>query len=79
VSRIFYSTQLQFAHGHGLAKLHGKTLLLTECPLAALCIEYTPEVGVSRIMTDVGKWRGMSVEEIRAADDYLLAHHGEMQ
>ena len=75
VSASLYFTCLIWAHGHGVAKLHGRQVTLTAAPVVGTeqvhHITYAPEVCLIRVMMWGGPERDMLPGEIDAADRYL--------
>lgn len=75
MSDNLYFTRLRFTCGSGVAKLHGRTVVLAECPqflpqrLAE--VDYMPEVHACQVRDEFGGWREMKDFEIAAADALL--------
>ena len=77
MSDAYFATRLRFHDGRGLAKLHGKSLVLLDAPLicGVLVVEldYAPETGTAELRpTRSEKRREMYRDEIAACDELLL-------
>lgn len=73
---LLYMTRLRWDGRRGVAKLHGRCMVLREPPDLALpftlvAIDYVPEVRICQIMPLAGPWRDMTPDEVAAADDLL--------
>lgn len=76
MSDALFSTRLRWAYGKGIAKLHGRIVVLDGPPViggvAVHCIDYTPEVHCHEIVRRACDPRDdMTVSEIREADAFL--------
>lgn len=78
MSLDLYTTALVwYAQRCGAAKLWGKLIALRDEPrilsLRLMMVEYRPEIGEQRLQPFDGPPRDMLRDEVRAADEYLLA------
>lgn len=76
MSDALYSTRLRWCNGHGVARLHGRSVPLTEAPVLdgrpVHAVDYTPEVGCVEIQRRPCDPRGdMTAGEIADADRLL--------
>lgn len=75
MSDDLYFTRLRFTGRSGLAKLHGRAVVLTECPQflpqRIAEVDYMPEVHACLIRDECAGWREMDAPEIAAADALL--------
>lgn len=77
MSHHLYSTCLCWwgSGGSGIAKLRGKFITITEPPTfngsPVVGVDYAPELDVRQIRHAGEKWRDMTHDEIRAADEML--------
>jgi hypothetical protein len=81
VSDDLYFTRLRWsdAKGDGLAKLHGRSVRLTERPdLGFEFVEliYTPELHSARVRLLDQRWRDLRPEQIAACDLFLKRSQG---
>ena len=71
-----YSTALVWhSQRGGVAKLHGRQVVLTEAPpilrLRLVMVEYLPEIGQRELQEATGPRRYMTGDEVAAADVFL--------
>jgi hypothetical protein len=70
-----YSTGLLWRGRRGVAKLHGREVVLTQAPklssVFVTMIEYWPEIGMQRVQISNGPAREMNPFEVAEADDFL--------
>lgn len=75
MSLKLYSTALIWYGRRGVAKLHGRQILLDQAPALpgsdVVMVDYRPEIGVGRIQRIDGLACDMTAHEIAAADEYL--------
>ena len=78
MSLSLYSTALVWhSQRGGVAKLHGRQVVLTEAPpilrLRLVMVEYLPEIGQRELQEATGPRRYMTGDEVAAADVFLRA------
>lgn len=81
MSDALYCTRLRWQNGRGVAKLHGRAMVLISAPEfwfgAVDMIDYTPEVGCVEIRPRAcDPVREMTRDEIHAADRLLRSLFG---
>lgn len=77
MSDDLYFTRLRFTGRSGIAKLHGRAVVLAECPQflpqRIAEVDYMPEMHACMVRDECAGWREMEATEIAAADA-LLKH-----
>ena len=75
MSDLLYMTRLRWSGYSGIAKLHGKTVMLRLPPDLGtgelVGVDYVPEVHLCEVQPRRGPRRDMTADEIRAADQFL--------
>lgn len=82
MSHEYYATRLWWSGSKGIAKLHGRVMWLEAVPVipgvpGLVGVDYTPEVGVARVITTFSGWRDMTREEVGHVDRFLRHLHGD--
>lgn len=79
MSHRLYSTRVFYHDRHGIAKLHGLLMQLTESPCVDLVdIDYAPEVSTGICRSEFSAWRDLTDSEIHTLDVFLFDHQKEM-
>ena len=76
MSDAYYASRLRYEGHGGVAKLHGRRVVLTALPALHgvapyVAIDYVPEIGLHQIMPLGEPWRDMTPAEVAAADQFL--------
>lgn len=75
MSHALYTTRLFWDGRRGIAKLHGRAVVLTESPVigGVRCayVDYAPESGTWEVLPERGERAQMTAEQIKQCDEYL--------